>query len=172
MHCTWFVQKNNTCQDICTFPLLAHFTLPISQCIGTLKVSDSFVQLLCCTLGVMSERALSRTSWAVDSFSVWGGWGSALPWMAGTVSTLKRGCQRVSLSSGTEMGGTSEERKVCREAATGQPGAQMAIIRDWKTWLYSVIFFLCSSPYFFFYCLIDPCFDPKTHQILHAGQNY
>lgn len=62
----------------------------------------------------MSERALSSTSWAVASFPVWGGWGSELAWMAGTVSTLKRGCQRVRLSSATDNGGTNEDRKACR----------------------------------------------------------
>ena len=62
---------------------------------------------------MMSERALSSTSWAVASLSVWGGWGRELVWMAGTVSTLKRGCQRVSLSSGTDTGGTIEDRNSC-----------------------------------------------------------
>lgn len=49
-----------------------------------------------------------------------------LPWMAGTVSTLKRGCQRVSLSSGTSMAGTTEDKKVCREAAGGRLLARAA----------------------------------------------
>lgn len=33
--------------------------------------------------------------------------------MSGTSSTLKRGCQRVSWSSGTTMGGFREARKAC-----------------------------------------------------------
>lgn len=78
------------------------------------SIIPSFHEFRGCTLGVMRERALTSTSRAVLSFSVWGGWGSGLGWTAGTVSTLKRGCQRVSLSSGTDTGGTKEERKTCR----------------------------------------------------------
>lgn len=66
------------------------------------------------TLGVMRERALSSTSWAVVSFSVCGGWGSSLGRMLGTSSTLNLGCQRVSLSSGTTKAGFSDARKTCR----------------------------------------------------------
>lgn len=63
------------------------------------------------TLGDIRLRARARTSWAVVSFSTAGGWGSSAGSMSGTPSTLKRGCQRVSWSSGTSMGGFREARK-------------------------------------------------------------
>lgn len=74
------------------------------------------------TLGDMRLRAWASTSWAVASFSVLGGWGNSAGSMSGTSSTLKRGCQRVSWSSGTTMGGFREARKACVRRRQGVPG--------------------------------------------------
>lgn len=62
------------------------------------------------TLGDIRLRARASTSCAVASVSVVGGRGSSAGSMSGTSSTLKRGCQRVSRSSGTTMGGFREAR--------------------------------------------------------------
>lgn len=65
------------------------------------------------TLGDIRPRARASTSWALTGFSVLGGCGSSAGSMSGTLSTSKRGCQHVSCSSGTTMGGSSEARKAC-----------------------------------------------------------
>lgn len=74
------------------------------------------------TLGDIRLRARASTSWAVVSFSVVGGWGSSAASISGTSSTLKRGCQRVSWSSGTAMGGFREARKAYWRSTRGPPG--------------------------------------------------